>query len=70
MPSDKKQEIIIGGIIKHTNGVGFKITFKDRDTANKYKDMFRWIPINDQHPLVYKLGYYDYYEENGMVKTK
>jgi len=68
MPSDKKQKITMGGIIKHSKGVGFKITFQDQNTANKYKDMFRWILINDNHPLIYNLGYYDTYKENGMVK--
>jgi len=68
MPGDKKQ-IIMGGIIKHKeNRVGFKISFKDKETANKYKDMFRWIIINDGHPLIYNLGYYDKYKENGMIK--
>jgi len=63
-----KGKIKIGGIIKHNNGIGFKITFPDQNTANKYKDMFRWIIINDNHPLIYNLGYYDTYKENGMVK--
>ena len=64
----ENKKIILGGIIKHTNGVGFKITFPDQKTANTYKDMIRWILINDGHPLIYNLGYYDTYKENGLVK--
>jgi len=51
--------VIMGGIIKHKNGYGFKITFTDSSLANKYKDMFRWIIINDNIPLIYNTGYYD-----------
>jgi len=58
--SKDKQEIIMGGIVKHSSGgCGFKISFPSPETANKYKDMFRWILVNDGHPLVYKQGYHD-----------
>ena len=66
--ANKKTNVIMGGIIKHNNGIGFKITFQDQNTANKYKDMFRWILVHDGYPLIYNLGYYDTYKENGMVK--
>jgi len=59
----------MGGIIKHKQGgIGFKITFPDRTLANQYKDMIRWILISDNHPLVYKTGYYDNYNIDGSEK--
>ena len=57
MSGDEK--IIMGGIVKHSKGIGFKVTFTSPETANKYKDMFRWILVNDNHPLIYLKGYYD-----------
>jgi hypothetical protein len=63
-----KEQITMGGIIKHSKGLGFKITFQNKETANKYKDMFRWILINDGHPLVYNHGYYDKYNKDGYEK--
>ena len=63
--SDK--DVILGGIIKHNQqGVGFKITFKNTNTANYYKDMIRWILINDQYPIIYNKGYYDKYDMDGF----
>ena len=49
----------MGGIIKHRSGYGFKITFASPETANKYKDMTRWILVNDGFPLTYNTGYHD-----------
>ena len=55
----------MGGIIKHksNDGYGFKLSFSSPETANKYKDMMRWIIIHDGHPLIYKTGYYDMFKE-------
>jgi len=64
----KEKSCIIGGIVKHSNGVGFKLTFNNAELANKYKDMFRWILVADGVEVVYKLGYYDEYKENGDKK--
>jgi hypothetical protein len=66
--SGNKKQVILGGVIKHNNGIGFKITFQDQATANKYKDMMRWIIKNDKHPVVYKTGYYDIYDKEGLEK--
>lgn len=61
MPGDK---VMMGSIIKHTNnGVGFKITFPDIETANRYKDMIRWILLDDKKNVVYNIGYYDTYKD-------
>jgi len=49
----------IGGIVKQQGGVGFKITFENRQQANKYKDMFAWILRDDKFKLLVKGGYYD-----------
>ena len=50
---------IIGGIIKHSNGIGFKLTFKDHKTANQYKDMINWIILNDGIKTKIMKGRYD-----------
>ena len=70
MPN-KKGKIILGGIIKHSNGgYGFKISCEDPETANKYKDEIRWSIIGDGHPLDYKLGYHDDYKEDGYKRKE
>jgi len=64
MPSDKKQ-VILGCIVKHSDGIGFKITCQNEQTANHIKDMMRWILISENRPVIYKLGYYDKYDKEG-----
>ena len=51
--------VIFGGIIKHSNGIGFKITFKNKTVAQHYKDMMIWIIKNDNHNIKNFEGYYD-----------
>ena len=68
MPCDKK--IKMSGIIKHTDGYGFKITFPSPETANKYKDMVRWLFISDGYPLIYKTGYYDMFKSDGYKRKE
>ena len=69
MRNNKSKQVIMGGIIKHSNGgYGFKITFPSSLIANHYKDMIRWIIVDDGHPLVYKTGYYDIYTFDGDRK--
>lgn len=63
-----KNPVILGGIVKHSKGIGFKTTFKNRETANKYKDMIRWILADDGFSLVYNVGYYDDYKQDGLKK--
>ena len=58
----------LGGIVKHSNGIGFKATFKDKTQANKYKDMLRHILASDGFKTAYKQGYYDIYDEKGIEK--
>jgi len=66
MLNDKLEPITLGGIIKHTNGHGFKITCNDTQTANRIKDMIRWILENEfKYKLVYNQGVYDIYDEKG-----
>jgi len=50
---------IVGGIVKHRYGVGFKITFPNRRLANKYKEMFDYIIKSDNIKTEVKNGYYD-----------
>ena len=50
-------KVIMGGIIKHSKGYGFKLTFPSPETANKYKDMIRYILTSDNIPLIYNTGY-------------
>jgi len=56
----------LGGIIKlhstnkdATDICGFKIGFKTKEEANKYKEMFKWILESDKYKVVCKKGYYD-----------
>lgn len=63
-----KKECTLSGIIKHSNGIGFKITFNSKDTANKYKDMLRFILAEDGFKINYRQGYYDIYNEKGENK--
>ena len=51
--------VVIGGIIKCGGGVGFKIIFPDKKKANHYKDMIRWILLDDEFKVISKTGYYD-----------
>jgi len=53
-------KVVLGGIIKYnSDGVGFKVVFKDKELANKYKDMMRWILLDDGFTVVSNTGYYD-----------
>ena len=53
-------KITIHRILKHHNGgVGFKITFPDNNTANKYKDMIYWIIKNDGYIIKCNKGIMD-----------
>jgi len=65
IPDGKK--CIMGRILKHKNkGTGFKLTFNDQKTANRVKDMLRWIMISDNIEVIYELGIYDEYKEDGL----
>ena len=52
-------KIILGGIINHKHGIGFKITFPDKEMANHYKDMVRWILLDDKLNVATNRGYFD-----------
>lgn len=54
-----KSKVIIGGIIKHKDGIGFKLTFEDAEQANRAKDMFRWILLDDNMNVITNKGYHD-----------
>lgn len=60
----ERPQVVMGGIINHKQGVGFKITFIDKIQAQKYKDMFRWILLDDNMNVVTNLGYHDSKEDN------
>jgi len=49
----------LGGIIKHRQGIGFKVTFQDREQANYYKQMFYYILKSDYKDVENIGGYYD-----------
>ena len=50
---------IVGGIVKHKEGYGFKLIFADTYTANHYKDMFNFIINSDKIKTDVRKGYYD-----------
>jgi len=55
----KKNQCRLSGIIKHNDGIGFKITFDTSEQANKYKDMMKWILKDDGFKVLISKGYYD-----------
>jgi len=64
-----KETVTLGGVIKHTNGIGFKITCNNTNDANHIKDMLRWILVNEENKkIIYNQGYYDLYDEKGDKK--
>lgn len=54
-----KPKVVLGRIIKHKNGRGFKITFPDKEQSQKYKEMFGWILANDGYRIDNDTGYFD-----------
>jgi len=54
-----KHRSIIGGIVKHKGGYGFRITFDTVKHSQKYKDMMMWILESDKFRVDVKKGYYD-----------
>ena len=54
-----RKRCVFSGIVKHKDGIGFKVTFDKPETANMYKDMFRFIVKNDGFKIEDKRGYYD-----------
>ena len=58
-------KVIMGGIIKHIKGYGFKLTFPSPETANHYKDMIRYILTSDNIPLIYNTRTFDEYDTDG-----
>lgn len=54
-----KHKIILGRIIKHKKGTGFKITFPTKEEANKYKEMMKWILADDGYRIDNDTGYFD-----------
>ena len=55
--------VTMSGIIKHSKGYGFKITFPTIKKANHYKDMLHWLIKDDNIPLIYNTGHYDQYKD-------
>jgi hypothetical protein len=49
----------IGRIIKHSNGIGFKVTFNTKEEAQKYKDEIYFIISVDGYKIDNKGGCYD-----------
>ena len=50
---------IVSGIVKHNDGIGFKITFENAEQAQKYKEMFIWILESDDLEVGTMRGHYD-----------
>ena len=50
---------IVSGIVKHNDGIGFKITFETAEQAQKYKDMFIWILESDDLHVETVNAHYD-----------
>ena len=57
--NDDRPRVTVGGIIRHSRGTGFKITFSSVDLARKYKDMFTWILKDDKLNVRMERGYFD-----------
>lgn len=57
MPGNKI--IAVGGIIKHADRIGFKISFPNKEIAQKYKEAFIWYMESDGYKIDNKRGYYD-----------
>ena len=55
----KHSKVTLGGIIQCGGGIGFKTIFEDKETAQKYKDMFMWILKDDKFIVKNNMGYYD-----------
>ena len=53
------KKCMIGGILRHNGGFGFKVTFDDVETTKYYKDMIFWIIKNDKFSMDVKNGYYE-----------
>ena len=56
---DDRPVVIVGGILRHNRGTGFKITFSSVDLSRKYKDMFIWILKDDRLNVRIEKGYHD-----------
>ena len=54
-----KPKVVMGKIIKHKHGTGFKITFPSKEQAGKYKDMMKWILADDGYRIDNETGYYE-----------
>lgn len=54
-----KHRSVIGGIVKHRGGYGFRVTLDTVKLAQKYKDMVKWIIESDKLRVDVKSGYYD-----------
>lgn len=54
-----KQKCTVGGLVKHKDGYGFKLSFTTPEKAQHYKDMFVWIIKDDHIGMVVERGYYD-----------
>jgi hypothetical protein len=50
---------IIGGIVRHRHGYGFRISFSNPNVARKYKEAFQWYIEADDIEVETKRGYYD-----------
>ena len=61
---DDRPVVIVGGILRHNRGTGFKITFSSVDLSRKYKDMFIWILKDDGFNVRVEKGYHDKKENN------
>lgn len=61
---DDRKRVVVGGIIKHNRGTGFKITFSDVEAARWYKEMFIFILKDDMANVRVEKGYYDTKENN------
>jgi hypothetical protein len=57
--SNNHGRLIIGGIIKHDGGIGFKLTFKDKEQAQYYKKMVFMVLEDDFDNITMNHGCYD-----------
>ena len=53
------KDATLGGIIKVSDGHGFKLIFKTAKEAQHYKDMVKWILEGEQYKVKSDRGYFD-----------
>jgi hypothetical protein len=62
------KECEIGGIIGHSNGYGFKVTFGTIKQARYYKGLLEYALKEDDYKIKNNKGYHDIKNENNLTR--